>query len=92
MKEADHSRKRLNILKNRLKPSLIKQDLCNINAEGTLCKLPYNCLWVRFYKMNCGSLNPIQDEGGVAKSPPPLPRISPKNFMTFSFDPFDTLV
>ena len=40
MKEADHSRKRLNILKNKLKPSLIKQDLCNINAEGKLSKLP----------------------------------------------------
>ena len=40
-------------------------------------------------------VNPIQDGGG-AKIPPPVTpanaRISPKNFLTFSFNPFATLV
>ena len=51
----------------------------------------------------CNYVNPIQDRGGQPP-PPPLPRtsffpvtstnvgISPQNFLTFSFNPFATLV
>ena len=45
------------------------------------------------------SFNAIQDGGGAKDSPtsfspvtPTNVRISPKNFLTFSFNPFDTLV
>ena len=47
-----------------------------------------------------GSLNPIQDRGGGKKAPPTSfslvastnVGINPKNFLTFSFNPFATLV
>ena len=47
------------------------------------------------------SINPIQDGGGKKSSPPPTSLspvtsinvgLTPKNFLTFSFNPFATLV
>ena len=65
----------------------------------------HNHTWAAIYFMNHEGLcqiigtilNPIQDEGGGQKAPPPSSSfssvtfanvgVSPKNFLTFSFDP-----
>ena len=57
------------------------------------------------YSLKCANIspvfNPIQDGGGGQKAPPPIGfspvtstnvKISPQNFLNFSFNPFDRLV